>query len=151
MIRRGTTEDVDAIAELYDRSFRTLTFLPVLHTVDDHRSWFGRQFAQHEPWVWDDGDVRGFLVLTDDEVMYLYLDPSFTGRGIGSELLAHAKERRPNGFTLWTFQQNEGARRFYERHGLHAILFTDGEGNEEKVPDVKYEWRPADRSEPSER
>ena len=46
-------------------------------------------------------------------------------------------------FTLWTFQQNAGARRFYERHGLAAIEFTEGEGNEEKTPDVRYEWKPS--------
>ena len=145
MIRRGTADDIDAIAELYDRSFRTLDFLPVLHTAEEHRAWFGRQFAEHEPWVWDEDGVRGFIVLTRDELMYLYLDTGWTGRGIGSRLLDHAKARRPDGFMLWTFQQNDGARRFYERHGLAAIEFTDGAGNEEKMPDVRYEWRPADR------
>ena len=142
MIRRGTSDDVDAVAELYDRSFRTLTFLPVLHTLDEYRFWFGKQFAEHEPWVWDEGGVRGFIVLTGDELMYLYLDVGWTGRRIGSVLLDHAKAQRPKGFTLWTFQQNDGARRFYERHGLRAIEFTDGAGNEEKTPDVRYEWRP---------
>jgi GNAT superfamily N-acetyltransferase len=120
----------------------------VLHTADEHRSWFGKQFAEHEPWVWDDDGVRGFIVLTPDELLYLYLDPSVTGRGIGSALLDHAKAQRPEGFTLWTFQQNDGARRFYERHGLEAIAFGDGSGNEEGVPDVRYAWRPSGR-EPS--
>ena len=41
----------------------------------------------------------------------------------------------------WTFQQNEGARRFYERHGLHLIRLTNGDGNEEKTPDALYAWR----------
>jgi GNAT superfamily N-acetyltransferase len=143
VIRHATEEDVDAVAELYDRSFRTLTFLPVLHTPEEHRWWFGKQFAEHEPWVWDEGGVRGFIVLTSDELMYLYLDTGWTGRGIGTTLLEHAKARRPDGFTLWTFQQNDGARRFYERHGLRAIEFTEGEGNEEKTPDVRYEWKPS--------
>ena len=142
MIRRATAADVDPVAELYDRSFRTLDFLPVLHTLDEHRGWFARQFAEHEPWVWDEGGVRGFIVLTEDQLQYIYLDPEWTGRGIGSALLDQAKERRPAGFTLWTFQQNTGARRFYERHGLRAVEFTDGEGNEEKTPDVRYAWEP---------
>jgi GNAT superfamily N-acetyltransferase len=143
VIRRATQEDVEAVALLYERTFAAMTYLPVLHTVDEHRSWFGKKFAEHEPWVWDEGGVRGFIVLTDDELLYLYLDLRWTGRGIGSALLDHAKARRPGGFTLWTFQQNDGARRFYERHGLRAIELTDGEGNEEKMPDVRYEWRDA--------
>jgi ribosomal protein S18 acetylase RimI-like enzyme len=143
MIRRATTEDIEEIANVYERSFATLDYLPVLHTLDEHWHWFARQLAEHEAWVWDEDGVRGFSVLTEDELLYLYLDVGWTGRGIGSALLDHAKERRPDGFTLWAFQQNEGARRFYERHGLTAIEFTDGERNEERAPDVRYAWKPS--------
>ena len=50
---------------------------------------------------------------------------------------------RPDGFQFWVFQQNERARRFYEAHGAVAVEFTDGEHNEEKTPDVRYEWKPS--------
>jgi hypothetical protein len=30
----------------------------------------------------------------------------------------------------------------YESRGFRAIAFGDGAGNEEKCPDVLYEWRP---------
>ena len=53
-----------------------------------------------------------------------------------------AKERRPNGFRLWVFQGNEGARRFYERQGLRLVELTDGSANEEREPDALYEWVP---------
>jgi ribosomal protein S18 acetylase RimI-like enzyme len=142
MIRRHRPDDVDAIAELYERSFATLSFLPTLHTLEEHRAWFGQIVRQREVWVWEEeGAILGFIVLGDATVDYLYVEPEMTGRGIGSALLDHAKERRPGGFSLWTFQQNEGARRFYERHGLHVIRLTDGEGNEEKTPDALYAWR----------
>jgi GNAT superfamily N-acetyltransferase len=143
MIRRQREGDVDAIAELYERSFGTLTFLPMLHTLEEHRVWFGRVAHEQEVWVWEeDGTVLGFFALGDAMLNYLYVEPGAAGRGIGSALLAHAKKRRPAGFTLWTFQQNAGARRFYERHGLRVIRLTDGRDNEEKVPDAMYEWRP---------
>ena len=142
MIRRATLEDVDALAELYERSFATLTFLPVLHTIDEHRAWFTRVLLDKEVWAWDEGGVRGFSALGEGQLMYLYLDVGWTGRGIGSRLLDHAKERMPRGFSLWTFQANEGARRFYERHGLRAAEFGDGSANEEGVADVRYEWQP---------
>ena len=143
MIRPATADDVEEIARLYERIFATLDYLPVLHTLDEHRWWFGKQVAEHEGWVWDEDGVRGFIILTKDQLLFIYLDVGWTGRGIGSALLDHAKRRRPNGFTLWTFQQNHGARRFYERHGLVAIEFTEGEGNEEKMPDVRYAWKPS--------
>jgi hypothetical protein len=39
------------------------------------------------------------------------------------------------------------ARRFYGRHGLRAVRFTDGNGNEGKTPDALYEWRPGEEDE----
>ena len=45
----------------------------------------------------------------------------------------------PRPIRLYTFQTHSLARRFYERHGYKAIEFTDGQGNEEKCPDVLYE------------
>ncbi len=143
MIRRGRAEDIDAVAALYERSFATITFLPVLHTLDEHRRYFARVASEQELWVYEEsGTVRGFMTLGDDTLGYIFVDVGATERGIGSELLDHAKRRRPDGFTLWTFQQNEGARRFYERHGLKPIRFTDGAQTEEQAPDVQYEWRP---------
>ena len=46
------------------------------------------------------------------------------------------KELRPGGFTLWVFQRNTGARRFYERRGLRLVELTDGAGNDEREPDA---------------
>jgi hypothetical protein len=40
---------------------------------------------------------------------------------------------------LYTFQCNQGARRFYERHGFIAVAFGDGSSNEEGEPDIRYE------------
>jgi GNAT superfamily N-acetyltransferase len=143
MIRRAEPQDAGAIAELYERSFATLSYLPVLHTSSETAAWLRRVVAEQEVWVWEEREaILGFMALAPDELSLLYLEPGETGRGGGSRLLARAKERRPEGFTLWTFQQNEGARRFYERHGLRAIRFGDGSENEERVPDVQYAWRP---------
>jgi ribosomal protein S18 acetylase RimI-like enzyme len=142
MIRGARPGDVDAIAQLYERSFGSLRFLPILHTLEEHRAFFGQVVAQREVWVWvEDGVILGFVALGDAAVDQLYVEPEMTGRGIGSSLLDRAKERRPSGFSLWTFQQNEGARRFYERHGLRLIGLTNGDGNEEKTPDALYAWR----------
>jgi ribosomal protein S18 acetylase RimI-like enzyme len=138
VIRRATAADVDAIAELYERSFGTLTFLPTLHTLEEHRAHFGRVVEEQEVWLWDDAGILGFAAIGDSMLNYLYVEPQASGCGIGSALYAHAVSRRPAGFTFWVFQENERARRFYERHGARAIRFTDGEGNEEKTPDVLY-------------
>ena len=68
------------------------------------------------------------------------VDPPCVGAGIGSVLLEHAFAVLPSPIRLHTFQANAGARRFYERHGFRAIQLTDGQENEERCPDVLYEF-----------
>jgi ribosomal protein S18 acetylase RimI-like enzyme len=82
------------------------------------------------------------MALDDTWLDDLYVAPRRAGRGIGSALLDLAKALRPGGFGLWVFEMNGPARRFYERHGLVPVERTDGSGNEERAPDVRYAWRP---------
>ena len=86
-----------------------------------------------------DGSLVAFLVLDNGWLAHLYVDPEWTGRGLGSRLVNLAKALHPNGLDLWTFQSNVGARDFYERHGFAALETTDG-ANEEGAPDVHYRW-----------
>jgi GNAT superfamily N-acetyltransferase len=143
MLRRATHEDGPEIAKLFRRSFGTLTFLPTLHTPEEDRAHFTRVAAEQEVWVWEeDGRILGFTAIdAEDEVPAFYVEPDEQSRGIGTALFDRIKERRPGGFRFWVFEQNERARRFYERHGAVAIERTDGSGNEERQPDVLYEWR----------
>ena len=69
----------------------------------------------------------------------LYVQPGWERRGVGSRLLAAALQSLPRPVRLYAFEQNHGARGFYERWGFVAIRFGDGTGNEERVPDVLYE------------
>ena len=82
------------------------------------------------------------MVLHDGELSQLYLDPDWRGRGLGDRFVALAKEGGPGGLDLWTFLVNKPAHRFYERHGFVAVEHTDGSGNEEREPDLRYVWRP---------
>lgn len=89
-----------------------------------------------------EGSAVGLMVLDGGDLDQLYLDPAWQGHGIGGRLVDLAKQYRPAGLGLWTFQVNEPARRFYERHGFVAAECTDGHRNEEHEPDIRYVWRP---------
>jgi GNAT superfamily N-acetyltransferase len=142
MIRRATAEDVSRIADVFERSFATLTFLPVLHTREERLAFFGGLLETHEVWVDDEaGALRGFATISD-MLDHFYLDPPAFGTGVADALFEHVQSRRPDGFTFWVFQQNTRARRFYERHGAVVLELTDGAHNEERTPDALYEWRP---------
>ena len=144
MIRRAAPEDADQIAETFSRSLGMLTFLPPLHTEEEHRRFITEMVpVDHEVWVAEeDGRVVGLAAVGDRTLGHLYIHPDYQNRGIGSHLLEKTKALQPQGFTLWTFPQNEGACRFYERHGLHVSAHGDGSGNEEGLPDVQYKWCP---------
>jgi len=90
----------------------------------------------------EEGELLGILVLDDDWVDQLYVDPSWTGCGVGARLLGTAKRERPCGLRLWTFVSNRRAQRFYERNEFVEVERTDGNNNEEGAPDIQYAWSP---------
>jgi GNAT superfamily N-acetyltransferase len=144
LVRPARDDEGDAIADVFLPAFRGLTFLPLVHTDDEIRAWIrDEMFPRHEVWVAEsDHRVAGFAALRDDLLGHLYVHPRKQSRGVGTALLDVVKRERPQGFRLWVFQRNEGARRFYGRHGCRLVELTDGRGNEEKEPDALYEWRP---------
>src|SRR5437667_5979355 len=109
MIRRALPEDADAIAETFIASLETLTFLPTLHTHDEHRRFINEVVPRdHEIWVAEDeGRAVGFAAIGESTLGHIYVHPDFHGRGLGTALLEQTKALRPSGFTLWTFPANE--------------------------------------------
>ncbi|WP_405815644.1 GNAT family N-acetyltransferase [Streptomyces sp. NBC_01390] len=146
-LRRATADDAGAAADVLLRS-RTAALPTVAwpRSEDEVRDYFRDVVVPHrETWVAEapsGGGTVGVMVLAGDEVSQLYLLPGWRGHGIGDLFVALAKERSPDGLTLWTFQVNKPAHRFYERHGFVAVERTDGSENEEREPDVRYVWQP---------
>ncbi len=142
-IRRATADDAPAVAEVFLRSFRAAyPSLPAVHTDDQVRTWIARSVvAESDCWVAVEARrVVGMMALTPGWLDHLYVAPGYVGRGIGRRLLSLAMERAPGRLELWTFQANVRARRFYERNGFVEAERTDGRGNEEHEPDVRYVW-----------
>jgi GNAT superfamily N-acetyltransferase len=150
IIRRATSSDAESAAELYLRARRAAAAVgaipPLVHDDDGVRTWVTHfVISRLDCWLAErlPGTVVGMLVLEEDWIEQLYVDPELTGAGIGAELVAVAKRERAGGLRLWTFVSNEGAQRFYLRHGFREVERTDGSGNEEGVPDIQYAWAPA--------
>ena len=135
-------DDADGIAAVFSSSLRLLTFLPVLHTVEEDRRFIENIILKECEVIVAEGDpgIVSFLALNGEEIRLLYSHPDFIGSGAGSLLLDAVKKSSVAALELWCFQANERARRFYEERGFRAVRFTDGQDNEEKVPDVRYRW-----------
>ncbi|MDQ4054598.1 MAG: GNAT family N-acetyltransferase [Actinomycetota bacterium] len=147
-LRPATPDDATAMADIHvdAREANLGSMPPMVHSRATTHSWMADRLAgSSEGWVAEkDGRIVGYLVLSQDWLDDLYLAPDVYGSGIGSALLDVAKSRRPDGFLLWVFESNAGARRFYRRHGLVELERTDGSTNEEHSPDVRMAWPGAD-------
>lgn len=150
VIRRARVADAAAVAEVYIASRRgAVRYFPTVHSDDDIRGWIaGELVPNHEVWVAEAaepfaGQVIGMMALEGDMLEDLYIVPAWQRRGVGDGLLGVAMRERPAMLRLWTFQANAPARRFYEARGFRAIEFTDGLRNEERAPDMLYEWKMA--------
>ncbi|MGH2558321.1 MAG: GNAT family N-acetyltransferase [Thermomicrobiales bacterium] len=149
LIRQAAPPDANAIAEVHMTARReAMPYLPEVHTAEETRAWVAEiVLPAQSVWVAEtDGQVVGVAACEEGTLEQLYILPDHQGQGIGSALLAAAKELNPAGLSLWTFQRNASARAFYEHRGFTPVEFTDGSTNEEREPDVRYEWTPAQPS-----
>lgn len=123
-----------------------LSYAPLAHSDEDVRRWIRNTLIPtgSVTVALQGHDVVGMMATSIDDhgrgwVDHLYLQPSSVGQGIGSAFLTRALKTLPRPIRLYTFEENHGARRFYERHGFLPITFGDGSDNEERCPDVLYE------------
>jgi len=118
----------------------TTVWMPRIHTRAEDVGFCGTMIDHGWVTVAEDKDVLGFLAQDGVEVNCLYVRNDAQGQGIGKALLDHAKDNSDR-LELWTFQANAGARRFYAREGFAEIKLTDGQNNDEKLPDAFLEWK----------
>jgi len=146
-VRLARVQDVVAVTDLLwsARQAAVPSVPSVVGNYERMHSWIsGRLTETVDCWVTEDAQgLTAMLLLEPGWIDQLYVRPDMIGRGLGSELVAKAKETMPDGLQLWTFQSNLGAHKFYERHGFIAVETTDGSGNEEQAPDVRYVWTPS--------
>jgi GNAT superfamily N-acetyltransferase len=140
--RLATVADAAAIAAVFSPSLRLLTFLPMLHTVEEDRRFIKNVILQEcEVTVAeDDSGIVSFLARTGEEIRLLHTHPDYIGLGAGTLLVEAAKLCGVAALELWCFEANLRARRCYEVRGFRPVRFTNGENNEEKLPDIRYRW-----------
>ena len=140
LLRRLELSDMDRAAIVHRAAFDDrLPWLAGLHTPAEDQ-WFYRERVFNACSVWgafeNDGLV-GIIAFRDGWIDQLYVLPTAQGKGIGAALL-HIAKSEVGELSLWTFQRNDAARRFYEKRGFVVVKETDGSDNEEREPDVLY-------------
>ena len=137
MIRAARAEDAEALAGLQTRAWRTAygAYVPLdrIEAASEGRVERWREIlgGEHGTFVIVGPDaLTGFVSVGptrdedarpgDGELHAIYVEPDLIGTGVGTELLLYGEAelaRAHRAATLWVFEANERARRFYERHG----------------------------------
>ncbi|MCM3781871.1 GNAT family N-acetyltransferase [Neobacillus mesonae] len=86
-----------------------------------------------------DEKVVGMIAYSKTEISQLYIHIDYQGNGIGQTLLNKAKAQASGNLTVYTFEVNKNARKFYEKNGFE--IMGRGHENEENLPDILYEWK----------
>src|SRR4051812_18268757 len=146
--RTASSADAAAVADVYLASRkRFVSFAPLVHSDGEVLDWIrdvlipkGRVTV-----VEIESRITGMMVLSTEDgngwIDHMYVHPDHLGSGIGAQLMSRAKSELGPPIRLYTFQENEVARLFYERNGFKVISYGNGSDNEEKCPDILFEWR----------
>jgi GNAT superfamily N-acetyltransferase len=136
-------EESDAAADIHRIAGALMPgYDTTLHTQAEYYAFYAERVMVDGP-VWGafEGDtLRGHVAMQPGWIDHLYVDPPHHGKGIGGALVKLA-QREQDELRLYTFQSNVRARALYERHGFVLEELTDGQRNEEKMPDCTYHWR----------
>ena len=135
-IRPYTDEDWSRISEIHD-SARKLE----LHNAGLDGAFLPLRIAAPAEGLFDytvavamqEGRVCGFAAYADEELAWLYVDPDYMRRGIGSALVRHVIDhtyKRP--LCIEVLKGNTPAIRLYESMGFHTTKLCSGKmpGNE---------------------
>jgi ribosomal protein S18 acetylase RimI-like enzyme len=143
-LRRADQADAEFIAAIFTSSRRAaMPYLPLLYTELQVLEWIKDVVLRNSLVmlaIADDRSTGGFASVQSGVLEHLYVSPLLQGYGLGTLLLAAAKEESPRGLRLHVFQRNLSARQFYERRGFKLVELRDGSSNEEGEPDAVYEW-----------
>lgn len=122
-IRSAKREDIERIPEIVVFNYR-LNFYPIFQ---DDGFYFeelkvSNQIAHYmndfdNIWVYDDGVVKGFIQVENQEVKKLFVEPVLQGNSIGGELLDYVISIE-DANSLWALEKNTKAIAFYKRHGF---------------------------------
>ncbi|NVO57149.1 GNAT family N-acetyltransferase [Rhodobacteraceae bacterium B1Z28] len=139
-LRTARSTDAGTVGTILHRFARENDWMPELHSCAETIAFCGRMIDQD--WVTvaeTEAGVVGFLALNGTEIHSLYLAEPMRGQGIGQKLLDQAKSQQDR-LSLFAFQANGPARKFYERNGFAEVARSDGADNDENLPDIKYVW-----------
>ncbi len=147
-LRPFDDDDVVALGILFGAGRASMALFDEPYTTGEHIGYIAGLSVGCEITVAEiDGVQVGFLSYARKPggaaglISHLFVHPDHHRQGIGALLLDDAMRRYRAPLTLWCFEANVPARALYDGHGFVVVERTDGAHNDEKLPDIRYEWR----------
>lgn len=160
LLRTADESDLLAVGGLHQRS-RASAYAHILSPqtlADGQTQPLGEWWAERWKWERDthrltvaehDGMIAGFTYIGPSEepgtgeLYAIHVDPGHLGTGLGKKLMLHAecqlREVGAEHAVLWVLEENERARRFYERGGWRPDGTRRVESlSGELVPQLRY-------------
>ncbi|MBV1895012.1 MAG: GNAT family N-acetyltransferase [Rhodobacteraceae bacterium] len=140
VLRAAQSTDAGATGGILWGHLSTTSWMPQLYTAAEVIDFCGLMIDRG--WVTVatfSGQIEGFIARNKTEIHALYLSQKAVGKGVGKLLLNDAKTRS-KWLELWTFQAAIKAQKFYLAQNFIETERTDGAGNDEKLPDIRYVW-----------
>ncbi len=117
-LRSGRQSDVEACVDILRNWAADTPWMAQLDDLEPLRDFWRHRFEIDHTWVAEaDGRIVGFCTRDDDNIGALYVVPERRSTGIGKGLLDLAKAGC-DWITVWAYELNPEARRFYAREGL---------------------------------
>jgi ribosomal protein S18 acetylase RimI-like enzyme len=113
---------------------------PDTHPFDEHVNFLNNILIKDSKvyLALENDKVIGIIAFNESEINQLYIHNDYQGKGLGKRFLELAKTNSKGRLTLYTFEVNRKAQRFYESNGFEII--GRGYENMENLEDIKYEW-----------
>jgi len=137
-IRSGQQSDVVACVDILRDWADETTWMAELDALQPMQAFWSDLFETDLVWVAETGDrVTGFCTRDDDNIGALYVAAEARSTGIGKRLLDMAKADR-DWITVWAYEKNIDALRFYRREGLVEV--SRAIEKESNLMNIEHRW-----------
>lgn len=141
MIRAFAEKDLSATMQIWlEANIAAHHFIPLAYWTE-HYEMVKSLLPQADVYVYEEEQqIGGFIGLSGDYIEGIFVREGVRSKGIGKQLLAHAKRLKPR-LRLSVYQQNTRAIRFYQREGF--VIQSESMDDATQQKEYEMVWRKA--------
>ncbi|HAS6309254.1 TPA: N-acetyltransferase [Vibrio vulnificus] len=122
MIRKYNENDMDSVLEIWlNASVKAHDFISAEFWESQVENMRNIYIPASETYVYEaESKVVGFYALYENSLAAIFVSPEFQGKGIGKQLLSHAKAQRAV-LSLSVYKENQASYQFYLSQGFQVV------------------------------